>query len=101
MEEIIVFGLGSVLACSALLALALHYYSTKADDHFSRADARIRHAESLLREADGMVINARRELKNKVSVHHAEAKISKAIAELLTAMEEEKKAKSTVRQKKK
>src|SRR3989338_1350910 len=94
-QTVLVYGFGSVLAASALLAIALHHYSSKDDSQFARADSRIRHAKSLLDEADRMVVSMRRDMRGKVSVHSAESKISKAIAELLMAMEEEKKATSS------
>ena len=83
---------GGVLAACAVTAIALHYYSMKAKRHFTRAEVRIKHAKKMLGEATAIVHSLKKKLHGKASVHQAEARITKAISDLLTAVDESDRA---------
>ena len=88
---------GGVLAASAVTAIAMHYYSLKARSHFTRAEARIRHAKKMLGEADSLVRSLKKRLHGKATVQHAESLLAKAISDVLSVVDETEKAVSRKR----
>ncbi|OIO25451.1 hypothetical protein AUJ14_04265 [Candidatus Micrarchaeota archaeon CG1_02_55_22] len=95
-EELVLTLFGSVLAASIVSFFILHYYSQKARKHFDRAEERINHAGTLLRDADSSIKKIRGGAKSKSSMRHVEQQISLAIADMLSAKKEQRVALRTV-----
>ncbi len=89
LETLATYSFGAVLAGSAAMAILLHYYSLKAKAHFAHAETRLKHAKKLIGEAGAALRSMKKKVHSKASGEHVEAKISKAIADLLSALEEE------------
>ncbi len=90
-DALVSYTFGAVLAGSAVMAIYLHYYAMKAKAHFNRAEARLKHAKKMIDEASDGIKGMRKKMHSKATLDHVEAKISKAVADLLSALGEEEK----------
>lgn len=91
LEFLIYYFFGAVLVVSLIGSAALSYYGEAARKHHKRAEARLKQQEALLHRIKAELSKIREALKQKTSMQQAEARISKAISDLLTVLEETEK----------
>ncbi len=99
-EEVLVLSFGTAFAASVVLFLFSHHHSERAKHRMHHAESRLHHTQELLEESALSLRSARKSLRGKASMRHAEEKISRTISELLSALEEKSKIEAHVRKRK-
>lgn len=91
LEFLIYYFFGAVLAVSAIGSLALTYYADAARKHHKKAEARLKQQEQLLHRIKADLAKLRQAIKQKTGMQQAEARISKAISDLISIVDEQEK----------
>ncbi len=88
LETMLFYSFGFVLATSIAGFVAISYYADRARRRQKHAETLLEKQETLLRQIRGDFQKLRLLLRQRVGVQQAEARVSKAISEMLSSVEE-------------